>query len=165
MRIKKVCPVPYDQQPINEYYSLKNSCFFAWSTLSFYKYLLNILIILFVSFICCLPLTLSIISFKKHFFISCLVNLNLANFLLILIFLRLYLGWSYVVKRLVSASIFYEESGWYDGQIWIKNTDSLTQDRLIGTYEVMPLINRVKYSLSCSLVTFAIQSLTLYYLL
>lgn len=62
------------------------------------------------------------------------------------IMMRLYLGWSYIVKRLLSATVFYEESGWYDGQVWIKNSDYLIQDRLIGLYQVIPFITRIKYS-------------------
>lgn len=161
---KKICPVPYDQQPINEYYSLKDSCFFAWSTFSVYKYVFNVFLIFCILFIFCLPLTFSVVSFKQNLLGACLINIALVNFLIILIFIRLYLGWSYVVKRLVSATIFYEESGWYDGQIWIKTVESLTQDRLIGTYEVMPLINRIQYSLTFSLICFAMEGLV-YYLL
>ncbi|KAI7999689.1 hypothetical protein LOK49_LG09G02193 [Camellia lanceoleosa] len=41
-------------------------------------------------------------------------------FLVSLIVLRIYLGWSYVGDRLLSAVIPYEESGWYDGQMWVK---------------------------------------------
>ena len=29
-------------------------------------------------------------------------------------------GWSYVGDRLLSAVIPYEETGWYDGQMWVK---------------------------------------------
>ena len=32
-------------------------------------------------------------------------------------------GWSYVGDRLLSAVIPYEESGWYDGQMWVKPTE------------------------------------------
>jgi Conserved in the green lineage and diatoms 27 len=31
--------------------------------------------------------------------------------------LRIYLGWSYVGDRLLSAAVEYEETGWYDGQV------------------------------------------------
>ena len=60
--------------------------------------------------------------------------------------MRLYLGWSYVVKRLLSATVFYEESGWYDGQIWIKTAENLTRDRLIGIYQIIPFLKRIKYT-------------------
>lgn len=29
-------------------------------------------------------------------------------------------GWSYVGDRLLSAVVAYEETGWYDGQMWVK---------------------------------------------
>jgi hypothetical protein len=38
----------------------------------------------------------------------------------------------------MEATFPYEESGWYDGQIWIKPPEVLIQDRLIGTYEIYP---------------------------
>nr|QJH88305.1 Ycf36 [Pterocladia lucida] len=158
MSIKKNCPVPYDQQPINEYYSLKESCFFTWSTLSIYEYLSNVLIIFCTLSILCLPLTFSLISTRQNLLRIFLMNTLVANFLLFFVFVRLYLGWSYVVKRLVSATVFYEESGWYDGQIWIKTIENLTQDRLIGTYEVIPLVYRIQYSLTISFICFTIES-------
>jgi len=37
-----------------------------------------------------------------------------------LVVLRIYLGWSYVGDRLLSAVVPYEETGWYDGQMWVK---------------------------------------------
>jgi hypothetical protein len=40
--------------------------------------------------------------------------------------------------------ITYEESGWYDGQTWIKSKEMLVQDRLIGTYELLPKIEKLK---------------------
>ena len=50
----------------------------------------------------------------------------------------------YIYNRLMNATITYEESGWYDGQTWIKTNMVLQQDRLVGTYEVLPLINRLR---------------------
>ena len=73
-----------------------------------------------------------------------LLSFAISNVVLILPFIRLYLGWSYIAKRLLSATIFYEESGWYDGQMWVKTSDYLMQDRLVGLYEVMPFIIRIR---------------------
>jgi Conserved in the green lineage and diatoms 27 len=56
----------------------------------------------------------------------------------------LYLGWIYVKNRLYGESIFYEESGWYDGQTWIKTPEILTRDRLLVSYEIQPIIQRIK---------------------
>nr|YP_009244038.1 hypothetical protein Gele_017 [Gelidium elegans]AMK96280.1 hypothetical protein Gele_017 [Gelidium elegans] len=161
---KKICPVPYDQQPINEYASLKQSCFFAWSTFNISYYIMSIGIIFCVLFIICLPVSLSLVSSKQNLLEAFIFNFILVTGCLLAIFTRLYLGWSYIVKRLVSASVFYEESGWYDGQIWVKTVDSLTKDRLIGAYEVRPLISRVQYSFICAIMCFALE-ISIYYLL
>lgn len=58
--------------------------------------------------------------------------------------IRLYLGWTYVRDRLYSPVIFYEESGWYDGQTWTKPQEVLTRDRLIVSYEIKPIIRRLQ---------------------
>jgi hypothetical protein len=44
----------------------------------------------------------------------------------------------------MNASVNYEESGWYDGQTWIKTNEILIQDRLVGSYEVLPVLKRLK---------------------
>nr|QCI04282.1 hypothetical protein [Anotrichium furcellatum] len=75
------------------------------------------------------------------------------------LFIRLYLGWSYILNRLLSASIFYEESGWYDGQIWIKKTSYLVKDRLIGTYYILPIIYRLKVFCLFIILIFSIEYL------
>ncbi|KAG6768157.1 hypothetical protein POTOM_027054 [Populus tomentosa] len=56
-------------------------------------------------------------------------------------------GWSYVGDRLLSAVIPYEESGWYDGQMWVKPTEVLARDRLLGSYKVKPVIKMLKQTL------------------
>ncbi|MGB1417699.1 MAG: CGLD27 family protein, partial [Synechococcus sp.] len=48
----------------------------------------------------------------------------------------------------------YEESGWYDGQVWIKPPEVLLQDRLIGTYEIYPGLLRLQMTVSSLLVIF-----------
>ena len=161
---KDLCPVPFDQQPLNEYISLKKSCFFSWSILEFDKYLntiLNIFVFLFLLFV---PFVFSIMPYHTSWLQLIFLNTSIVDFIFIIIFVRLYLGWSYIIKRLVSATVFYEESGWYDGQIWIKTVESLTKDRLIGLYEVTPFIKRIKYSLFVSILLFMIESFVFYLL-
>jgi hypothetical protein len=34
--------------------------------------------------------------------------------------LLIYNNWSYVRTRLLSATVEYEETGWYDGQVYVK---------------------------------------------
>jgi len=84
-----------------------------------------------------------------------LYTVSFGTFFVALIFLRVYLGWIYVYERLVKATISYEESGWYDGQIWIKTPEVLIQDKLLATYELLPTINRIKNSLIICLIIIA----------
>lgn len=60
---------------------------------------------------------------------------------------RMYLGWAYVGNRLLSATVEYEETGWYDGQIWVKTAEVLARDRLLGSFQVKPVLSRLKNSL------------------
>nr|YP_009399735.1 hypothetical protein [Digenea simplex]ARW69554.1 hypothetical protein [Digenea simplex] len=140
---KNNCPVPFDQQPINEYLSLRQSWLFAWS-ISKLKSFLYGLIILSCSVV--IVVSLLIIPFFSNYnlFKIFILDFIFSNVILFFVFVRIYLGWSYIIKRLLSATVFYEESGWYDGQVWVKTSDYLMQDRLIGLYEIMPFILRIK---------------------
>nr|WCH56143.1 hypothetical protein [Calliblepharis sp.] len=159
---KKICPIPFDQQPLNEYLALKKSCFFAWSVLPFDKYINVIYTVFILSFILISPLVWIIVYNKNNLLQIFLYNTLTVTIIFILIFVRLYLSWSYVNKRLISATVFYEESGWYDGQIWIKTADSLTKDRLIGLYKVDPYIARIKYSLLLFIFLLLLDGIFLY---
>jgi len=56
-------------------------------------------------------------------------------------------GWSHVKQRLDSPKIFYEESGWYDGQTWEKPEADLAKDRLLVAYEIKPVMTRLQKTL------------------
>nr|YP_010728767.1 hypothetical protein P6G75_pgp004 [Lithothamnion corallioides]WEA77122.1 hypothetical protein [Lithothamnion corallioides] len=152
---KDFCPVPFDQQPLNEFYALKGSCLFSCFGLKLKNYLYSIAGVCFISAIVCTPLvfTTKIFSLIQFFAVESIF----ITFILILVLIRLYLGWSYVVKRLLSATIFYEESGWYDGQIWTKTADMLTKDRLIGMYYVLPVLQRIKYTFAILVLVLMIE--------
>lgn len=141
------CPVPPDQQPLNEYQSLQNSWFFGWSTgstLDFFK-MLGVL-------------WLSGWSVSLPFAIEALVGVESSTktiiaanagaiALLLLIVSRLYLGWRYIRDRLEKAVVEYEETGWYDGQVWEKEPVQRDRELLISTYEVRPLMHRLVITL------------------
>nr|YP_009399530.1 hypothetical protein [Dictyomenia sonderi]ARW69136.1 hypothetical protein [Dictyomenia sonderi] len=150
---KSNCPVPFDQQPLNEYLLLKESFLFSWSVSSKNSFIFGFLllfIVLFVFFSIFLAVFNNVSNFSQFF----LLNLLFSNTIVLCLFVRLYLGWSYIVKRLMSATVFYEESGWYDGQVWIKTSDYLIQDRLVGCYQVIPFMLRIKYSCLSIFFTF-----------
>ena len=60
-----------------------------------------------------------------------------------LISIRLYLGWNHVFKRLTSEKVEYEESGWYDGRVWIKPLILKEKESLIASIEVKPILKNL----------------------
>ncbi|MBW4518801.1 MAG: CGLD27 family protein [Scytolyngbya sp. HA4215-MV1] len=141
-----VCPVPVEQRPINEYQDLKSSWFFGWATLDRKRYVMPMVWIWGFSWIVMGPV--AAVSFPPdkdlgHFLLSGAAG---ASLLLALVLLRLYLGWVYVCDRLLDANVFYEESGWYDGQTWTKPPEVLMQDQLIVSHQIKPIFSRLRYT-------------------
>ena len=50
----------------------------------------------------------------------------------------------YIYKRLNSETIEYEESGWYDGQIWEKPIEWRSKDLLIAQHQIKPILNHLE---------------------
>jgi len=138
------CPVPSEQQPLNEYEELKSSGFFRSCTLNWREYITKLAWIWGLWWLVAGPIAAA--SFAPHKYTAqfILCGAAAASVGVVLAVVRLYLGWSYVYNRLVSPTIFYEESGWYDGQTWTKPKEVLTRDRLIVTYQVQPILQRLQ---------------------
>ena len=155
-----ICPVPKEQRPLNEYKKIKESNNFIWCINGKSIYVKSLFYMFISSFIISsLLLIVSSFSFAniKYFFIYSLIG---AIIIMIFLCLRSYLGWHYIYNRLMEATVPYEESGWYDGQIWIKPPEVLIQDRLIGTYEIYPGLSLLHLTLIfLSVLFFAILTL------
>jgi hypothetical protein len=138
------CPVPFEQQPINEYQELAKSWFFAWVTLSKWEFARKLAWIWVFSLIISAPISAASFSPEDHpliFFLSS--SLGSALFVALTL-IRLYLGWSYIGDRLTKTKITYEESSWYDGQIWEKPVELYYRDQLIYKHQVEPIIKRLQ---------------------
>lgn len=139
-----LCPVPTEQQPINQYQELKESWFFSWGTLDRRGYMTKLACVWGASWMIAGPLAAASFSPNRHSVQFLLCGAAGAGVFLALTLLRLYLGWSYVRDRLSQETIVYEESGWYDGQTWTKPPEILTRDRLIVSYQIQPILKRLK---------------------
>lgn len=139
-----ICPVPTEQQPINEFQELQESWFFRWGTLAQGGYMMKLACVWGVSWLIAGPLAAASFAPSRYTVKFLLCGAAGAGVFLALILLRLYLGWSYVRDRLLKETIFYEESGWYDGQTWTKPPEILTRDRLIVSYQLQPILKRLK---------------------
>ena len=136
------CPVPLEQQPTNEFIELSKSIIFSWP-----KTKKSLIIVLFKfwvgTFILFLVISSGSIYFKTSIFKYILLSLISSLSIPLLISLRLYLGWNHVFKRLNSESVEYEESGWYDGQVWIKPLVLKERESLIASNEVKPILKNL----------------------
>lgn len=147
MYYKFSCPVPKDQRPVNEYMELVQSNFFNLPVLSESLFLQKLSKIYFLFFFLSFPFASLIFPFSQFFLKFILLTNFLACFFVILLLLRLLLAWKYIKDRLYSPTIFYEESGWYDGHLWVKSKNILLQDRLIYAYQVRPKTKKLRKSL------------------
>ncbi len=148
------CPVPTEQQPINEYQQLKDSWFFNWVTLDMQTYLKKLGWVWIWSWLIAAPLAAASFVPNKHLGQFLLYGAAIASIFVGLTLLRLYLGWSYVRDRLQSETIFYEESGWYDGQTWTKTPEIRTRDRLLVNYQIEPIMLRLKQTFGLMMLCF-----------
>ena len=136
------CPVPREQQPTNEFIELSKSIIFSWPKTK--KSLILVLIKFWVgAFVLFLIISSGSVYFKtsllKYILLSFFGSLSIP----ILISIRLYLGWNHVFKRLTSERVEYEESGWYDGNVWIKPLVLREKESLIASIEVKPILKNL----------------------
>jgi len=138
-----ICPVPEEQQPINEYQELAESWFFRWALQSWPGYLKPMLWIWGLSWLVVGPITSYSFAPSRQPVLFALCGIAGASVVLLLPLLYLYVGWVHVRDRLRQAAVPYEESGWYDGQTWEKPPEVLIRDRLIVTHEIQPQLRRL----------------------
>ncbi len=136
------CPVPKEQQPTNEFLELSNSKVFALAK-TIKKFSIILISTWLVSFLIFLIISTGSTYFNtyllKYIFLSVFGSLSVP----LLITIRLLLGWNHIYKRLTSEIIEYEESGWYDGQIWTKPVELKEKESLIASIEVKPILKNL----------------------
>ena len=141
------CPVPREQQPINEFIELSKSTIFSSP-----KTKKSLILLLIKFWIISFAIFLIISSGSIYFKTSILKYITLSFFsslsIPLLISIRLYLGWNHIFKRLISEKVEYEESGWYDGQVWIKPSMLREKESLIASIEVKPILKNLIQILS-----------------
>jgi len=140
--INSKCPVPKEQQPTNEYLELSNSMFFSLPK-SNKKYTIVLLTIWIIFFLLFLIISSGSTYFSDNNFKYILISLFSSLSAPLLISIRLILGWNHIYKRLISEKVEYEESGWYDGQIWIKPIPLKEKESLIASLEVKPILKKI----------------------
>ena len=138
------CPVPEEQQPLNEFKALQSSWFFKWALASWRSFLGVMVGVWIMGLLIAAPITAA--SFPPHKLLGhfLIMSAGTATIPLWIVLFHLYLSWRYISDRLQQETISYEESGWFDGQLWQKPENILIRDRLIVTYQVQPLLQRLE---------------------
>ena len=136
--------MPPEQRPLEEYRQLQRSWFFCWPTAGALPLGRSLLL----SWMLALPLGLLVawgsLVLRQHGLRWGLAGATAALLLPLALLLRQWLGWSYIRRRLVSERVEYEESGWYDGQVWEKPLSWRQQDLLVARHQVEPLLQRLR---------------------
>ena len=136
------CPVPREQQPTNEFIELSKSTIFSWPKSK--KSLILVLIKFWIgAFVIFLVISSGSVYFKSSILKYILLSFFSSLAIPLLISARLYVGWNHVFKRLTSEKVEYEESGWYDGQVWIKPLVLKEKESLIASIEVKPILKNL----------------------
>ena len=141
--VEPLHPVPEEQLPIREYEQLRDSGFFCWGALEVSTYSRRLSWVAFWFALLASPVIASCFPPQQelgHFILTVVATGMFAIFLALI---RLYVGWSHVGRRLSQESFVYEESGWYDGELWEKSEEELNKDRLVFEYQVQPILKRV----------------------
>ena len=136
------CPVPREQQPTNEFIELSKSFIFSWPKTK--KKLISVLLKFWIgSFVLFLIISSGSVYFKTSLLKYVLLSFFSSLSIPLLVSIKLYLGWNHVFRRLTSERVEYEESGWYDGQVWIKPLVLKEKESLIASIEVKPILKNL----------------------
>jgi hypothetical protein len=144
------CPVPPAQRPLQQYEELRDSWFFAWPS----RDNRGLAKALLACWLLALPPSLLVASGSwvlRYRPLELVLAAAVAAMLLpALLLVRQWLGWRSIHRRLVSERVEYEESGWYDGQVWEKPLSWRQQDLLVAQHQVRPVLSRLERALAIS---------------
>ena len=150
------CPVPKDQRPASQLAELQDSLLLGWGGKELGGYVARLTALgSFFYFVLAYPIASYSYDPATQPFETVVCALS-GSFVAVATFaLLIYNNWSYVRNRLLSATVEYEETGWYDGQTYVKDPEMLARDRLLGTYVVRPIVERLRKTLlACGLGVF-----------
>ena len=136
------CPVPREQQPTNEFIELSKSKIFSLPKTK-KSFILTLIKFWVGAFILFLIISSGSVYFKTSTLRYILLSFFSSLSIPLLISIRLYLGWNHIFKRLTSEKVEYEESGWYDGQVWEKPLVLKEKESLIASIEVKPILKNL----------------------
>jgi len=139
------CPVPMDQRPSSQLKEVAEGLVSGWGGLDGKSYALRLTILCgFFFTVIAYPIASETYNPEIQWTEAHVAALLGSLVAVSAITLNIHNSWDYVRNRLLSATIEYEETGWYDGQVYVKTPEMLAKDRLDGTYVCGPAVARCK---------------------
>ena len=146
--LEDACAVPRGQRPASQYEELRDGALLSWPGLGVAPYAVRMTGLFgFFYGVIAYPIACGSYDPNTQFAEACVSALVGASGATAAMALNMYNGWSYVRDRLLSATVEYEETGWYDGQVYVKDPEMLARDRLLGTYTVRPVVEMLRKTL------------------
>ena len=146
------CPVPEAQRPLSLYRELVQSWFFRWPSGGAW----SLGRALMLSWLVVFPISLLVASGSvplRHDLPRLVAAAAVAALVVpLLMLVRQWLGWTTVLQRLLAERVEYEESGWYDGQVWEKPLAWRQQDWLVAKHQVRPILERLQRAMALAAV-------------
>ena len=128
--LEDACPVPRDQRPASQYEELRDGALTSWPGLGVGPYVRRVLALFtFFYVVIAYPIACGSYDPNTQFVEACVSACVGASGATAAMTLSAYNGWSYVRDRLLSATVEYEETGWYDGPV---SYTHLTLPTMIG---------------------------------
>ena len=146
--VNSVCPVPIEQRPLQQYEELSNSCFFGWADPDVLTCLKPLGVCWLLNCPLCVLIASGSVPLQQHPLRMVVAGMVAALALPLLLLVRQWLGWTFILRRLLATTIEYEKSGWYDGQRWEKPVEWRQQDLLVARYQVRPLLHGLRESMA-----------------
>jgi hypothetical protein len=137
--------VPEGQRPVNEYLEILRSPLFDWALTD--GGLRIRLAAVYASFflLVCLPIAGATFTSDGYWLQKVATSHVGATGVVLALLVRLYTGWAFVGDRLVSKTIEYEETGWFDGDVEVKSVAEQKRDKFLYQSEVRPVVERLKF--------------------
>ena len=147
-----VCPIPLKQQPVREYWCLRDKRFFRWAILQRNKYITKLLAV----WVSALLLVLFVVALRSPYrtlsYVDLLIGAIVAELAVLLALIRLYAAWQYIHSRLIHREIDYINLATNKTKIWRKSELVLARDILIARFQVRPILKRI----GCSMLLLAV---------
>ena len=139
--------LPFEQQPVREYWCLRKKKFFRWAILPLSKYMTKLLAV----WISTLLLALFCLALRSPYRTLSYWDLSLgaviAEGAVFLCLIRLRAAWHYIHSRLIYREIDYKNLATKETEVCHKPELVLARDRLIVRFQVRPILKRIERSM------------------